>query len=413
MNASRLALGSLVAVVLLGTSCAGLLGGRTATPAEQQAYDAALASLPADPDAATRRLETFVVQFPRSPLADDALEKLASISLSQGETELAIGRLRTLVTRYEDGDRAAAAGVTLAALERDRGNVAEARRLIGEVRFDELTAIEARRGYRLGAEIAPDDVERVRWLAALRALSEPPDRLAVDDEIDRALANLKRDELDRLVRGLGGRPPSARVLLRMAERSLDAGDADGARNALERAQLLELREQDRGLLEMLSTRLVVREELNERDVLPTYAELAALEAPRFDGAEGTLGVVLPLSGRFAQYGEASLRGVMLASGVFGADEGTRIRLIVRDSGGDGARAARAVRELAARPEVVAIVGPLLAAEAGPAADAAETAAVPLVTLTSRESVAEGRRQVLRLRTRPRRVHLPAPQHRQV
>ena len=249
-----------------------------------------------------------------------------------------------------------------------------------------------------------------RRCGSLAAESDATAALSIDDEIDRALQTLQRDELDRLVRSLGGRPPSGRVLLRMAERSLDGGDTEAAANALERAGLLELRERDRGLLEMLESRLAMRSELGERAVLPTYAELATLSAPRVDGAEGTLGVVLPLSGPFAQYGEASLHGVMLAAGVFGADEGTRIRLVVRDSGGVGAQAARAVRELAARPDVVAVIGPLLAAEAGLAAEEAERSGVPLVTLTSRETVASGRTQVLRLRTTPRDEVEPLVEH---
>ena len=77
-----------------------------------------------------------------------------------------------------------------------------------------------------------------------------------------------------------------------------------------------------------------------------------------------------------------------------------VRLIVRDSAGSPERAAAAVAELAAIDDVVAILGPLLAAEAEAAASAAETAGVPLLTLTSREDVAAEREGVFRLRTTP-------------
>jgi len=111
-------------------------------------------------------------------------------------------------------------------------------------------------------------------------------------------------------------------------------------------------------------------------------------------------VVLPLSGPFARFGEASLRGVMLAAGVFDG-EGARVRLLVRDSRGVPAAAAAAVAELAADPDVRAIVGPLLSDAAEAAAAVAEPAGVPLVTLTPREGVAPGSGYVFRLALTPR------------
>jgi ABC-type branched-subunit amino acid transport system substrate-binding protein len=59
-----------------------------------------------------------------------------------------------------------------------------------------------------------------------------------------------------------------------------------------------------------------------------------------------------------------------------------------------------VRELAARDDVVGIVGPLLASEAEAAAAFAQAERVPLLTLTSREEVAKARDHVFRLRTTP-------------
>jgi len=119
---------------------------------------------------------------------------------------------------------------------------------------------------------------------------------------------------------------------------------------------------------------------------------------------GTLGVVLPLSGSFATYGEESLLGILLAAGVFEATPSgarSQIRLLVRDSGGNAAGAARGVRSLAQEPGLLAIIGPLLAKEAESAAAAAEDAAVPLVALTRREEVARERPHVIRLGSSPR------------
>jgi ABC-type branched-subunit amino acid transport system substrate-binding protein len=113
-------------------------------------------------------------------------------------------------------------------------------------------------------------------------------------------------------------------------------------------------------------------------------------------------VVLPLSGPFARIGEQSLLGVLLAAGVFAppGDFGANVRVVVRDSAGSPARAQAAVRELAELDYVSAIVGPLLSSECEAAAEAAESAGIPLLTLTAREEIARDRPHVFRLRTRP-------------
>jgi ABC-type branched-subunit amino acid transport system substrate-binding protein len=77
-----------------------------------------------------------------------------------------------------------------------------------------------------------------------------------------------------------------------------------------------------------------------------------------------------------------------------------VRVIVRDSAGDPATAAAAVHELAGLDEVVAIVGPVFSDEALAAAEAAEAEGVPLVTLSNREDVTQGRKFVMRTRTTP-------------
>jgi ABC-type branched-subunit amino acid transport system substrate-binding protein len=77
-----------------------------------------------------------------------------------------------------------------------------------------------------------------------------------------------------------------------------------------------------------------------------------------------------------------------------------VRIAVRDSGSDPERAAAAVRDLAADPEVMAIVGPLVSATCEAAAQQAESLSVPLLALTAREDVTNGRSWVFRVRTRP-------------
>ncbi len=70
-----------------------------------------------------------------------------------------------------------------------------------------------------------------------------------------------------------------------------------------------------------------------------------------------IGVILPLSGKFFEFGEAILEGVRLAVDEFNAtSSGQPLELEVRDDAGDPVRAARFARELATDSTVAALVG---------------------------------------------------------
>jgi ABC-type branched-subunit amino acid transport system substrate-binding protein len=139
--------------------------------------------------------------------------------------------------------------------------------------------------------------------------------------------------------------------------------------------------------------------------LPTFQDLASAGSLSTAAADGNIGVVLPLTGKFAPIGEETLRGILLAAGAFDAgvpmEDRPRIRISVRDSGGSPPRAAAAVRDLALQQSVSAIIGPLLSEECEAAAVAAEAYQVPLLALTTRQEVARDREYVFRLRTTPK------------
>lgn len=93
-----------------------------------------------------------------------------------------------------------------------------------------------------------------------------------------------------------------------------------------------------------------------------------------------IGVLLPLSGRYAPYGEMVQRGMELAR------SGTSLRLVYRDTAGAAAAAAHQIDELARDPQVLGVLGPLTSAAAGPAAEVANRAGLPLLLLSQREGV---------------------------
>lgn len=424
-------------------------GPRGISPEERRAYDSAMGHLPADPEATTAALERFLELHPQSPLADDAAEQLAELAFADGRDSEGLRWLGVILRDYREGDREPSARLRLAQYEYARDKRDVARRLLGSLRVADLSRAEERAALRLRVALAVTPIDRIGHLGELRTLLEHEieerqderlvlgrllDRLAVvDREIRTLIEGAAEAELEEMLRRLRGRPPAAWVALEVARRKLDAGDLAGAEDRLERAQGLARTELEQGQLRLLRDRLAVLEETAREDAgLPPLRELLGRPQPSTEGARGTVGLVLPLSGRFADFGQQALRGALLAMDLFEpeepeasgsglaqedpgdvsrADRGDRradgprrarkrMRVFVRDSGSDPGRAAAAVDELAADPSVVAIVGPIFSEESLAAAAAAEAAGVPLVTLSHREEVAAGRSQVFRTRSTP-------------
>ena len=236
------------------------------------------------------------------------------------------------------------------------------------------------------------------WLAKARA--EAPDDAAtasLDTEIDGHVAALARPELEQAAEKLRGAVPAGRIRIREAELALQMGQVDAAGKALAQAAALPLTKADASRLTKVETQLVRKGgRLPKEAAAPAGAKpaqpAAAQPSPAAPTREGVIGigVALPLSGRFAKFGEESLGGVLLAAGVFEASPppGTSgVRLVVRDTGAGPEAAAAAIAELAGDPEVLAVVGPLLAEESETAAAAAESAGLPLLTLSAKAAAA--------------------------
>jgi len=431
----------MMAVLFLGACVGPSMLERRASLEEREAYASALERLQVDRAAAETALQQFIQTYPESPLADDAAEQLARLAFAEGRSEDASRWLRLIVTQYPSGDRSDAARVRLARWEYDAGAMDEAQQMIQRVRTSRLTLAERQSLYRLEAELAVDSIERIGHLAQLRrslvkeareADSDPESVTArnarnqifeVDEQIGGLLGAMTDARLERAASALRARPPAARIRLLLAQRALDAGRHERAEGMLLSAKRHELTETDEERLAALQHALGLG--LGAL-FLPTFAEAAAIPPPSTEGARGAIGVVLPLSGRYASFGQESLRGVLLAAGIFdraqalpprgeAATGGERpsvpgpgaidermerppLRIVVRDSAGKAERAAEAVRELAEDAEVLAIVGPIFSDESEAAAKEAERHRIPLLTLSNREEVPADRDYVFRLRT---------------
>ncbi|MFZ2087346.1 MAG: penicillin-binding protein activator [Desulfobaccales bacterium] len=157
-----------------------------------------------------------------------------------------------------------------------------------------------------------------------------------------SLANLYRDSA-----------LTAPLLLRLARLAQEEGRADEARQWLQT--------------------------LKERFPDAKEAQVQTKESPKAP-PRPVLGCLLPLSGANAEYGHRVKQGMELAA------QGTNLELIFRDTAKDPAQTARLVQELAQDSRVTALIGPLTSAEAQAAAEAAQTAGIPLISLSQKRDL---------------------------
>ena len=108
----------------------------------------------------------------------------------------------------------------------------------------------------------------------------------------------------------------------------------------------------------------------------------------------TLGCILPLTGRFAAYGNRALETIILAIGLFDPQKKSPIKLLIEDSESQPERARAAVSKLV-RAGVVAIIGPLGSDESEVAAPEAQRWKIPLLSLTQKEGITEAGPYVFR------------------
>ncbi len=141
--------------------------------------------------------------------------------------------------------------------------------------------------------------------------------------------------------------------------------------------------------DMVTARRQVEAVLQQPNAFPGREEAVRLR-DRLAGApikSRVLGVILPLSGRYAAFGKAVQRGMELALEQLGNTE-YPMQLLFRDSAGDPDQSARAVSDLANAEQALAVLGPLTGVAAEAAAARAQLERLPLLTLSQRNGLAE-------------------------
>lgn len=99
----------------------------------------------------------------------------------------------------------------------------------------------------------------------------------------------------------------------------------------------------------------------------------------------TVGVVLPLSGKFANVGQRALRGLQMGLGLDGVNY-SPLKLAVIDSEGNPDIARRGVEELVKKDNVIAIIGSLLSKTANAVSDQTQVMGVPNIALSQKSGL---------------------------
>ncbi|MFO7608714.1 MAG: penicillin-binding protein activator [Candidatus Krumholzibacteriia bacterium] len=95
-----------------------------------------------------------------------------------------------------------------------------------------------------------------------------------------------------------------------------------------------------------------------------------------------VGLLFPLTGRFAVLGNACVDAALMAAAAAEAETGRRWELVIEDSGGDPVPAALAARRLVTEEGCIALLGALTSAPTAAAALVADRWGVPLVSPTA-------------------------------
>ncbi len=124
-------------------------------------------------------------------------------------------------------------------------------------------------------------------------------------------------------------------------------------------------------------------EKNARAMLSLLEKLSLVKPNR-------IGILLPISGQFAKYGQLSLSAALMALEQFKTVDSppneTDITLVIRDSGPSPESALQAFEKLVTEDQVIAVVGPLLSKQAIPVAQKAQEYGVPLFSLSQKQGL---------------------------
>ena len=323
-------------------------------------------------DAAAAALKTFLAGYPTSGYVDDAYLLLATALLDNKQAAEALFYLEQLMTDHPSSPLIGRARLLLATAHADLGNPDQALATLAEARsLDDSVEIK-REALKVSGEILitkgdyPHAIQA--WLDELNLTPDPdqPDvrariRSLIRDRMDRKALHRLRDAYPTTF-------PGDLALIRLIELYSSRGD----QHQIERNLYLFLNR------------------FPNHDYAPTASDtLKALKA-KLKASQYVIGVMVPTSGRFSQFGAEVLNGVRLALEKGRETLGlTSIEYITIDSDTDRTLLKLDLSTKISEYRPLAVIGPLFSRDLPLVAELAEKTETPFLTPTA--SLADVRR----------------------
>lgn len=330
------------------------------TPEEKSFFDQAKsASAAGHAEAALSFFEQFVLNFPNSGLLADVYLELGQLYSKRGEMKRAIDALKTILDRFPKHPRADEARLQLSDLYLTLGELKEVMGLWVDLPDQESSKML------IYEQVAQAYLDQNEFLEALQVLMKKKERVVdpvVNTSVREAIISIVKEklpekELQIIVKQFGSSFPADEALVRLIRIYDSRGDYYREEREIKR------------FLSGFPNHLFTGE---AKQLVGQIRE--KIKANRF-----LVGVVLPLSGRLASFGNNALNGVQLALQQFKESlPGASVGLVIRDLDEDGNRP-QILEEWIDGFRPIAMIGPLLSKEVDRIAPVVEKADLALIT----------------------------------
>ncbi|UCG37794.1 MAG: ABC transporter substrate-binding protein [bacterium] len=319
------------------------------------------------PQEAHELLESFLRMHPESSYADDATLEQSRIQGYLGDWKKATTLLERLLTKYPTSPLRKRAFLEMMRIQRDRErwkDCIEASQSalsldpLPDEKAELLTVGAVCRARRKEYVPAVTDI-----IEGYRSAMTDPLRASALDALEQVTADMKQGGLEDVLSGSDGMEPYGVLAMILLEKQMEKGLYKEA------------------MAELMDILVHYPGQVPDKRIENAYVLLS----DRLLVRTNVIGAVLPLSGRYAVFGEKALQGIQTALGFRTPTAGTgpesRFTLMVKDSGADPVQAAQAVRDLATSGQVIAIIGPIFSRTTRAASRAAEETGIPLISLS--------------------------------
>lgn len=318
---------------------------------------------------AIAKYEAFIKKYPKSSLLEDAYYYLGYANLKLDNYAQADRYFMEVLKRFPGGEFAQKAGLGLAISAIHRGNYAEAKEMLEPLLRNEKVE-QAQIQYLLGEVnyyLKNNMQALLHFRESMLHFSSPELRKNAQTVIEEILIPaLKEDELRLCADYFPKDFPGADCMIKLAEESLNNGNAQDAG-----------RYSDMILYYFPGDKNTERaEEIKEIIEMQRRINLTSI------------GLILPMSGRYGEYGFRILKGCLHSAGLFSGVEKKKFTIIVADTYESPVIAEKWVNEFVNKYNVSAIVGPLLEPTSYAAATRAQILGVPILLLTKADKLNE-------------------------